>query len=233
MTTAPTPTAADLVLEALRALAAADGLWAEADDDAIALAAGVEPAEVPSLLCELEDARRIGVIDGRSGVDGRVVWLCDGPRAKELRRLEWLTRNGLDVEAPPARRPRDISPGGWARYEKLGTWDDLSLPRLEPIFPPGFYTPQSKCDHAVNPIRPGRAVCCVVCHCTGIDGRIERAALVEARRTKIDEDIAEEPVLVAEYAELTSPGLLNPRWKLRGGKGGKGSKARRKAGASA
>jgi hypothetical protein len=41
-------------------------------------------------------------------------------------------------------------------------------PRLVPLFPIGPYTPQSACPHRV-PIEPGSVLCCMVCHCSGMD----------------------------------------------------------------
>ena len=41
-------------------------------------------------------------------------------------------------------------------------------PRLIPLFPLGAFTPQSTCGHH-RAIEPGSFLCCVVCHCSGID----------------------------------------------------------------
>jgi hypothetical protein len=41
-------------------------------------------------------------------------------------------------------------------------------PRLVPLFPIVAYTPQSTCPHRA-PIEPGSALCCMVCHCSGMD----------------------------------------------------------------
>jgi hypothetical protein len=39
---------------------------------------------------------------------------------------------------------------------------------LIPLFPIGHYTPASSCPHA-EPIVPGSALCCMICHCSGLD----------------------------------------------------------------
>jgi hypothetical protein len=41
-------------------------------------------------------------------------------------------------------------------------------PRLVPLFPIGAYTPQSGCGHK-RPIATGSVLCCMVCHCSGLD----------------------------------------------------------------
>lgn len=41
-------------------------------------------------------------------------------------------------------------------------------PRLVPLFPIGPYTPQSLCPHRM-PIEQGSALCCMVCHRSGMD----------------------------------------------------------------
>jgi len=44
----------------------------------------------------------------------------------------------------------------------------LRPPFLIPLFPVGPYTPQSSCGHR-QPIRRGSILCCMVCHCSGMD----------------------------------------------------------------
>src|SRR5262245_15209989 len=46
--------------------------------------------------------------------------------------------------------------------------ETIRPPRLIPLFPVGPYTPQSACPHRV-PIEPGSALCCMVCHRSGMD----------------------------------------------------------------
>jgi hypothetical protein len=41
-------------------------------------------------------------------------------------------------------------------------------PRLVPLFPIGLYTPLSACPHP-EPIQQGSTLCCMVCHCSGMD----------------------------------------------------------------
>jgi RNA polymerase sigma factor (sigma-70 family) len=52
-------------------------------------------------------------------------------------------------------------------------------PGLVPLFPVSAFTPQSTCPHRV-PIAPGSALCCMVCHRSGID---EHVALQRDPRT--------------------------------------------------
>jgi hypothetical protein len=46
--------------------------------------------------------------------------------------------------------------------------NSLLLPSLIPLFPVGPYTPHSSCGH-YQPIPPGSRLCCMVCHCSGMD----------------------------------------------------------------
>ena len=46
--------------------------------------------------------------------------------------------------------------------------DVIPVPRLIPLFPIGSYTPQSECPHR-GPIEEGSALCCMVCHRSGMD----------------------------------------------------------------
>jgi hypothetical protein len=46
--------------------------------------------------------------------------------------------------------------------------DITHVPRLIPLFPIGSYTPQSACPH-LEPIEQGSALCCMVCHGSGMD----------------------------------------------------------------
>ncbi len=46
--------------------------------------------------------------------------------------------------------------------------DVIPVPRLMPFFPIGSFTPQSECPHR-EPIGEGSALCCMVCHRSGMD----------------------------------------------------------------
>lgn len=47
--------------------------------------------------------------------------------------------------------------------------DPKDLPQLRPFFPPGDFTPTTKCDCDRRPIRAGELWYCVVCHKSGLD----------------------------------------------------------------
>src|SRR5262245_16204645 len=42
-------------------------------------------------------------------------------------------------------------------------------PLLIPFFPVGPFTPHSECGHSL-PMKDGSLLCCMVCHCSGMDG---------------------------------------------------------------
>ena len=78
--------------------------------------------------------------------------------------------------------------------------ETIRPPRLIPLFPVGPYTPQSACPHRV-PIKPGSALCCMVCHRSGKD---DHPALQRDSQT----DPSPEPRLVPTPAR--QPGLGAP-----------------------
>jgi hypothetical protein len=57
-----------------------------------------------------------------------------------------------------------------ARALEKSSSNDTAIrpPLLIPLFPIGPYTPQSACGHH-RPIEAGSLMCCMVCHCSGID----------------------------------------------------------------
>ncbi len=175
MTTATTCPAADLVLGALRTLAAVDGLWVEAGDDAIAEAAGVPVIDVPEALGQLEGARSIGRIDDRDGLDGRVIYLSDHPRAAELHTLAYLTRNELNVAPPGKPEPESRED----RREWPRPYRGRKVPALTPLFPPVGYSPGWRCGHATNPIPKGDPVICMACHGSGYDDDLEAEIIAQ------------------------------------------------------
>ncbi len=90
------------------------------------------------------------------------IWLWDvrhGVSANEI-----ALREGLNVQ-----RVR-IGIARAKTLEKNGTNDNEAVrpPRLIPLFPIGAYTPQSECAHH-RPIEDGSLLCCMVCHCSGVD----------------------------------------------------------------
>lgn len=228
MTTVTTCTATDLVLDALRALAAADELWVEADDDAIALAAGVEPAEVGPALDELEQAGRIGRIDERDGLEGRVIYLSDHPRAAELHTLAYLTRRELNVAPPgkPEPEPRED------RREWPRPYRGRQVPALTPLFPPVGFAPGWRCGHATTPIPQGDPVVCMHCHASGWDDEIEAEARHDdAQRVEVARAMPGRGDWSADA--VLAPGLgSRPAGKAKAGRKVK-KKAKRKAARSA
>jgi hypothetical protein len=98
----------------------------------------------------------------------------------------WLydNRHGVSIEEIAAREGVSV---GRVRYgvkragaqERDDSQDPLSEqsslrpgsvlpPRLVPLFPIGLYTPLSACPHP-EPIQQGSTLCCMVCHCSGMD----------------------------------------------------------------
>ncbi len=227
MTVATTCTVADAVLDALRTLAAADGLWVEAGDEAIALAAGVPVIDVPEALGQLEGASSIGRIDDRDGLAGRVVYLSDHPRAAELHAMAYLTRRGLPIqpldepepEPEPPTRPAD-----WPRpYRRR------NVPDLVPLFPPVGFAPGWRCGHSTVPIPPGDPVICMHCHASGWDDEIEAEARHDdAQRVEVSRAMPRRGDWSADA--VLAPGLGSRPGKV---KSKKAKKARRKAARSA
>jgi len=86
----------------------------------------------------------------------------------------WDHRHGISVEAIAARE--DVSTGrvrfgvarARAQERSTATTSAIRPPRLVPLFPIGAYTPGSNCAHR-RPIEQGSALCCMVCHTSGMD----------------------------------------------------------------
>lgn len=83
----------------------------------------------------------------------------------------------------------------------------IRQPRLVPLFPIGPYTPQSACPHRV-PIETGSALCCMVCHCSGMD---EHPAMQRDPKT----DPNPEPKPVLSSARHPEPGAQRETRKQR------------------
>jgi hypothetical protein len=76
--------------------------------------------------------------------------------------FRWLATPGHTPRAePPAPAPPAAPVPRRSRLAREG-------PRLEPLFPVGYYTPQSRCPH-YGPIERGSVLCCMVCHVSGQD----------------------------------------------------------------
>jgi len=90
------------------------------------------------------------------------IWLWDVQHGISI--SEIAIREGLDIQ-----RVR-IGVARARTLEKNGSNDPGTVhpPRLIPLFPIGAYTPQSTCAHH-GPIEPGSLLCCMVCHCSGVD----------------------------------------------------------------
>jgi hypothetical protein len=87
----------------------------------------------------------------------------------------WGLRHGISIRVIAAREGvsiRRIQLGAArARARNSASPDKcaLRLPQLVPLFPVGSYTPHSTCAHRA-PIQRGSPLCCMVCHCSGMDG---------------------------------------------------------------
>jgi hypothetical protein len=86
----------------------------------------------------------------------------------------WDRRYGFSFEAIAAReglsfaRVRFDVVRARAQEEAMIASRTDRAPRLIPLFPVGPYTPQSICAHK-QPIERGSALCCMVCHRSGMD----------------------------------------------------------------
>jgi hypothetical protein len=86
----------------------------------------------------------------------------------------WDRRHGISVETIAARegvgvkRVRFGLARAKAQEKGVVTTGTVRPPRLVPLFPIGAYTPQSTCGHR-RPIEAGSALCCMVCHQSGMD----------------------------------------------------------------
>jgi hypothetical protein len=87
----------------------------------------------------------------------------------------WDVRHGISTREIAIREGLNIQRVriGVARAKALerDSQTDTSAiraPRLIPLFPIGAYTPQSTCAHH-RPIEHGSLLCCMVCHCSGVD----------------------------------------------------------------
>ena len=87
----------------------------------------------------------------------------------------WDRRHGISIEAIAAREGVNVGRVRFgvtrARAQEKGamtTTNSVRPPRLVPLFPIGPYTPVSACAHN-RPIAHGSALCCMVCHCSGMD----------------------------------------------------------------
>jgi hypothetical protein len=92
------------------------------------------------------------------------VWLWDLTHGSSIRAIAAREKLGirrvqLGVARARARESRALTLGSGV----------VRPPRLVPLFPVGSYTPQSPCAHK-RPIRRGSALCCMVCHRSGLDG---------------------------------------------------------------
>jgi hypothetical protein len=134
------------------------------------------------------DRRGTGACDraGRRGVDGMK---CGRIRSRSSRRMSrsmglktlakeyiwlWDVRHGVSIKEIAMRERVSLHRVrfGVARSRALerGCSNESAIqpPRLIPLFPLGPLTPQSACGH-LRPIETGSILCCVVCHCSGID----------------------------------------------------------------
>ena len=89
----------------------------------------------------------------------------------------WDRRHGCSIEAIAAREGLSVARVRFgvarAQAQQRGSASSarntaVRPPRLVPLFPIGAYTPQSTCAHR-RPIEPGSALCCMVCHTSGMD----------------------------------------------------------------
>jgi hypothetical protein len=165
------------------------------------IGAGVRPPEKASHLDHRRDLQaRRGAPVGRTRPRPRsdraltlvtaaseYIWLYDrrhGVSVTEIAAREGVSiarvRFGLaramaqDKALPQLDAVDQLTPGNLASHP----------PCLIPLFPIGPYTPQSPCPHH-EPIRPGSELCCMVCHCSGMDGH--PALQLDARTDPIPE----------------------------------------------
>jgi hypothetical protein len=86
----------------------------------------------------------------------------------------WDRRHGISIEAIAAREGTSIGRVRFgvarARAQEKSTDSTSAVrpPRLVPLFPIEAYTPQASCAHR-RPIELGSALCCMVCHISGMD----------------------------------------------------------------
>ena len=86
----------------------------------------------------------------------------------------WDVRHGLSTneiamrEGVTTRRVQQGLARARAQERSCPSESTVQPPRLIPLFPIGAYTPQSACGHQ-RPIEPGSLLCCMVCHCSGVD----------------------------------------------------------------
>jgi hypothetical protein len=90
------------------------------------------------------------------------VWLWERRRGVATKAI--AIRAGVSV-----RRVRFGMARALAKEKSEPTRGTLRPPTLIPLFPVGPYTPQSACGHRL-PIQAGSLLCCMVCHCSGMDG---------------------------------------------------------------
>jgi hypothetical protein len=85
----------------------------------------------------------------------------------------WERRRGVDTKAIANRSGVSVRRVRFgiarAKESRDPTQGTLHPPKLIPLFPIGPYTPQSVCGHRL-PIQAGSLLCCMVCHCSGMDG---------------------------------------------------------------
>ena len=99
------------------------------------------------------------------------IWLYDRRHGMSINEI--AAREGLNVNrvryglkrarAIDKKTSRDVQSGPWNQDA-----DIVHAPRLIPLFPIGPYTPQSTCPHR-EAIEQGSALCCMVCHNSGMD----------------------------------------------------------------
>ena len=130
------------------------------------------------------------------------IWLYDlrhGISINEIASREGISirrvYDGLERARAMDKQPSQDAQTGLSSRGVVST----HVPRLIPLFPIGSYTPQSACPH-LEPIERGSALCCMVCHGSGMDAH-------PALRRDPRMDPAPEP-----KAEPTAPNLaLQPK----------------------
>lgn len=93
------------------------------------------------------------------------VWLYDqrhGMSAQEIADRDHISLIRVRFGLARARATDGLS-------RETSSERSLRAPRLIPMFPIGFYSPQSTCPHG-RLMRRGSLFCCMICHRSGIDG---------------------------------------------------------------
>jgi hypothetical protein len=142
-------------------------MWSEFDDDCDPEEMGEEhllgQSELEARLRKRARRRalRVGGELSLAIMAREYIWLWDvrhGVSTNEIATREGVTTRRVQQGLARAKAQERSSPSE----------STVHPPRLIPLFPIGAFTPQSKCAHQ-GPIEPGSLLCCMVCHCSGVD----------------------------------------------------------------